>query len=299
MERGENVFKLKTLDLTFKDNVADEYTAENTDKYKNLNIQVDPDEREEMEKHLENNYKKEIKLSEITAEDILSMKQIYRQVKRLKYCFLNIKYKMGIIYRNYICAIDRYDEINCFSIKHYPDHQGKKLFIITDLETLFEKNDKIIEDIASVRNSIYDILQINQNRNIELIDKMIENKKEAVLLPKKMEMKNKVYDMHILELSNMISSVNSAETRVLKKIEDLYRNKNPNLQADISIAHNRSVYDKELAEIASAKNDISMNIIDMRTKKENAIIEIDKIMFDNTVMFDTIIKNFEKLKGFY
>jgi hypothetical protein len=46
------------------------------------------------------------------------------------------------------------------------------------------------------------------------------------------------------------------------------------------------------------KADITKNILILREKKENTVLSIDKIMFDNTVMLDSIFKNFSKLKDY-
>jgi hypothetical protein len=295
-EKLENVYKLKSLDININDNITDDYAGEKSEKYKNHNIHVDPDEDEELEKHLENNYKQQISLNNIPDEDLNSVKQIYRQLKRLKYCFQNIKYKMAIFYLNYICSIDRQDEILCFIVKHFGKSSIKKMFILTDLELVFEKNDNLMNDIISVRNSIYDILQKNQGRHIELINKMIENKKEIINIPKQVEIRNYYYDHLLQELNTMINTMNQSERNVIEKLQELQNQKLAGISNDISNAHQKANIEKELLEINNIKADITSNIMSIRNNKENTILEIDKIMFDNTVMFDAMIKNFSKLK---
>jgi len=295
-EKLENVYKLKLLNININDNITDDYAGENSEKYKNHNIHVEPDTGEELEKHLENNYKQQITLDNISEEDLNSVKQIYRQLKRLKYCFQNIKYKVAIFYLNYICSINRQDEISCFSVKHFGKNIVKKMLVLTDLENFFEKNDNIINDIISVRTSIYDILQKNQGRHIELIDKMIENKKEIINIPKQVEIRNYYYDNLLEELNIMINTMNQSERKVIEKLEELHNEKLAGISNDILTAHRKANLEAELTEINNIKADITSNIMNIRNKKENTILEIDKIMFDNTVMFDAMIKNFSKLK---
>lgn len=296
LEKLENVYKMKLIDININDNITDDYAGEKSEKYKNHNIHVDPHVDEELEKHLENNYKQEITLSNISEEELNSIKQIYRQLKRLKYCFQNIKYKLAIFYLNYICSIDRQDEISCFNIKHFSKNNIKKMLILTDLETVFEKNDNIMNDIISVRSSIYDILQKNQGRHIELIDKMIENKKEIINIPKQVEVRNCYYDHLLEELNIMINTMNDSERKVIEKLQELQNQKLAGISNDIMNAQQKANMETELSEINDIKADITSNIMSIRNKKENTILEIDKIMFDNTVMFDAIIKNFSKLK---
>jgi hypothetical protein len=48
--------------------------------------------------------------------------------------------------------------------------------VVIDLETFYEKNEKLIEDIHVVRQSIYKVLERNQNMHGKVIEKIIENR---------------------------------------------------------------------------------------------------------------------------
>ena len=148
-----------------KESITEEYAGSPEDistVYGNTNINVSPDKSEKIEDHLEDNYKRPISLSDISPEDTVDIKAIYRQVRRLKYCVQNIKYKAGILFKNYICAIRRDDSIDCFYIKHYDRRDTDQLFVITDLEILYEKSEKLLSDVKVVRDSILNILNNNQ-----------------------------------------------------------------------------------------------------------------------------------------
>jgi hypothetical protein len=70
------------------------------------------------------------------------------------------------------------------------------------------------------------------------------------------------------------------------------------LHTDINIAHNRTKLQQELDKIATIKKEIAKTLGYLREKRENSILSIDKINFDNAIMFDCMIKNFAKLKDF-
>ena len=211
----------------------------------------------------------------------------------------NRKYKLGMIYKNYICSIRRDNSIDCFEIKHFQKQNAKRLFVIVDLETFYDKGDKINEEIVVVRESIYNILQKNQGIHIRFINKIMENKSDILLIPEKAEYKKNEYTLMLDELQNMLKKILDEENEILNKINDIERNSNSGgIESDIHKAHEKTQLEKELEKVFILKNEITINIMSVREKMENSILNIDKIMFDNSVMFDTMIKNFALLKDF-
>jgi hypothetical protein len=84
----------------------------------------------------------------------------------------------------------------------------------------------------------------------------------------------------------------------MDQLYELKQNNTDGLQNDIDRVHHKSRLEKELDKINSIRGSISKHMFILREKRENAILSVDKIMFDNTVMFDSMVKNFAKLKDF-
>ena len=53
--------------------------------------------------------------------------------------------------------------------------------------------------------------------------------------------------------------------------------------------------ENDLANIQEIKQDIMRNIIKIKMVTENITLKFDQICFDNTVMLNTIVKNFDQL----
>lgn len=300
--KTENVYKIKYIDMSNSDNITDEYAGlpNNVDienAYGNMQIQLSPD-KEGLEEHLENNYRHTISLKDISKDDTTDLKAIYRQLKRLKYCVQNLNYKLSIVYKNYICSIKRDDSLCCLTIKNYPREDSKKLFIVVDLETFYDKNDKLLEDIIIVRQSLYRVLERNQNLHGQVIDKIIQNKKDIVSIPHLNELKRIKYDSMMSQLEEMLSTMSEAEKKTMEELYALQDNSSAGIQNDINRVHHKTRLEKELDKINMIRASISKNILALREKRENSTLNIDKIMFDNTVMFDCMVKNFAKLKDF-
>jgi len=294
----DNVYKIKYVDLENIDNVADNY-AGGTDAEKAYgadNIQLTPDDGK-LEEHLEGNYKHQITLDDVSDDDKADLRSIFRQVKRLKYCVQNIKFKLGIMYKNYICAVRRDDSLNCFVIKHYPRTELKKLFVIIDLESFYEKNEKLIDDVRTVRESIYKVLERNQGSHASTINKILASKKEIITIPQQAQIRKVEYEKLYLKLEKLLATMIVSEEKILEELHNLEIQGGETIQNDISKAHNKSRLDKELDKINSIKGDITRNMLILREKRENSILDLDKIMFDNTVMVDAILRNYGLLKS--
>ena len=293
---------MKYIDMASSGNLADEYAGKqgNNDivnTYGDMQVQLSPD-KDEMEEHLENNYKQAISLDEISNDDITDIKAIYRQLKRLKFCVQNLKYKLAITYKNYICAIRRDDSIDCIMIKNYPRDPVKQLLVIVDLETLYEKEDKLLEDIQVVRESIYKVIERNQTNHGKIIERIIENKKDILVIPQLAERKKEKYETMLKQLETMLQKMSESEKKYLDELYEIDGANTQGLENDINRVHHKARIEKELDKINSIRASISKNILTLRSKRENAILNIDKIVFDNTVMFDRIVKNFAHLKDF-
>lgn len=294
----ENVYKLKNISIENTENIADEYAEEpNLQNLYETNINLLPG-KEGVETHLQNNYRQDIKLGDISRDDNEILKATYRQLKRLRYCVQNIPYKIAIQYSNYILPIRRDDSIDLYLIKNFSRDPSKRIFIIVDLETFYEKTDIISEDIKTVRESIYNVLERNQNNHGKMIEKIIENKKDILNIPTLAQVKKNSYDRLIKNLENMLIVVIEAEKNILDKLTLINHNIGEGLHNDINRVHEKSKLEKERENLADIKNNIIVLFDLLRKKKENTILIIDKIMFDNTIMFDTIVKNFSKLKEY-
>lgn len=302
MSPGQNVYKIKYIKMDSSDHLPDEYagTPDNIDieaVYGDVDIQLSPD-RDKIAEQLENNYNHPVSLRDISQDDTTTLKAMYRQMRRLRFCTQNVKYKLGVTYKNYICSIRRDDSIDCFFVKNYPRTPYKRLLVIADLEMIYEKNDRINSDMDHVRSGVYKVLQKNQGMYSKVIGKMLENREEIARISAKAQLKKAQYDVLEAKLVKMFQIMVSAEKKQLEKQEQFSRENQGGLQADISRVHELSQVDRELDKINRIKGELVRLLLQLREKRETVVLSMDKIMFDNTVMFDCMIKNFAKLKGF-
>jgi len=247
--------------------------------------------------YLEEKYKKSIKIRDISIEDSKDANDIVRQLKRLRYCLQNLKYKLAIIRKNVLFSIKRDDSIECYSIKNYIGKDYKKLYVSVDLELLYEKIDCLMSNMNTIKKSIYTILDKNYFTQTTVLNKLLDENTIGNSLRFSSNAYNKKleYEKYLKESEDMLKSILKSEKLKTEQIVEAthkYKNSNKGLNNDIEKSHCMSKLNNDLTSIQSLKEDIIKTIFDIKNKKDDNVLSVDKIMFDNSVMLDSIFKNF-------
>ena len=308
MHSGSNVYKISFIDMDSSEETSEEYAGksdeiDSSDIYGNTNITLSPTKDKNVEDYLKDGYRTTISLSKILLKDTLEIRSMRRQIKRLVYCVENINYKIGIIYKNYICAIRRDNSVDCFMIRNFTRHNCKKLLVISDLEMLYEKGGQITSDIAKVSSGVHNILLKNQSTHRNVIEHMRENEKEIENVIQKIQDKKSVYDDQITRLENILDILAMKEKQLQSELVEISEVQNTGggqtaLHFDIKNIHQKNSIEKELAEIGKIRIKTSSTLYVVRNKLADVILTFDQIAFDNTVMLNRILENFAKIKEY-
>jgi hypothetical protein len=302
VKKDSNVYKIKYTDLEEEENNTaedyggkpDEYKIENT--YKEIDIGVSPNIKgDNIGPNLEEHYKRIITIKDINTTDYKELKDIIRQLKRLRFCVQNVKYKIVIMYKNYLCAIKRDDNIECYTIKKYTGKKHKQLYISPDLELLYEKMDTLVLNMKTVREGIYHILNKNYFTHVKTLQRLLQEKNDIMGISENVYIKKENYEKYLQESDKMLENIiNSEKDKIeqLYKLNETYNNSGiKGLHSDIENSHQRTHLNNELENIQKIKEEIVKTMFDLKTKKDDTILTIDKIMFDNSVMLDAILRN--------
>ena len=300
---NDNVFKIKYVDIEESyDNTADDY-AGNPDEevlertYGEIDVGTNlKPVGDNIEGPLEENYKRNISLKDISQEDKKEIKDILRQIKRLGFCVQNVKYKIGIIYKNYLCVVRRDDDLECIRIKNFTSRKTRKLYVLVDLELFYNKMENLSNDMATIRKGLYQILDKNQHSHTRNLQKLLDERKDILMLSDKAYKKKQDYERYLQDLQNMLETMNKTEKDIiiqLYELNDQYNNAGiKGLHNDIEKSHQISKLNIEIDKINKIKKEIVKNIFEIQAKREDTVLSIDKIMFDNSVMVEAVLRNF-------
>jgi hypothetical protein len=291
VDKDKNVYKMQYYD---EQNIDVDENIENT--YKEIEFNGTPEVKDgNIAPYLEENYKKSINIKDVPADDTKEIKNIINQIKRLGFCVQNVKYKIAINYKNFLCSIKRDDTVECYSIANYSMKNYKKLYITVDLELLYEKIDSVLLNMKTIKEGIYNILGNNQFNHTKMINKLIEEKTNILELCNNTYINKNKYDHYIKESTEILGFISNAEKGILKNIyetNEKYKNKSlQGLNNDIDKSHHISKLNEELTSVRKIKEEIVNTIFELKIKKDNTVLTIDKIMFDNSVMLDSIFRN--------
>jgi hypothetical protein len=301
--KKQDVFKLKIVDTdsdNFEDDIKDKYAPEpdNIDIEKDYEeIDISENKRENMEEFLEDNYKKELSIRDINKEDTIRLKEISRQLKRMKFCVQTIKYKLCILYKNYLCVINIENEIELYQIRNYDGEDTRNLYTSIDLENLYNDIATVNSDISNIRQGLYSIFDKNQRKHLNNFQRMITEGQSVFLYIEKLNQKKIQYEDYLQKLYKMIDTINQSEQEKLEKIQNIrdeYDSKG-GIHTDIQKSHAVAKYETEIVEIKATKHKIVKNIFNIRNKLDDMVLYTDKVFFDNLVMIDAIIKNINSL----
>jgi hypothetical protein len=299
-EHENNVYKIKYVDITEDGHIPNDYAGEIDENAveEEIDIETKNNQYEDITEQLEEKYNRPISLTNTKqANDTIKLKEVFRQLRRLKSCTKNIKYKFVIMFSDYLCCIRRDDTYECFYISKFEGIADKKMMISIDLETLYENIDCLSDDIKMVKDSIYHIIEKNHVRHTEKIQKLLDiNSKLGVFCDSIAKKKSK-YSSYLSKLEQLLTDINIAEEKnnsKLKSIESKYLNRS-NMNSEIEKIHQIQKYNNEQHRINVIKQDLIRNILLVKAKKENLSLTIDSVMFDNIIMIDSITKNFLKV----
>ena len=301
-EKG-TVYKIKYVDIENKEGVVANYAEEPDDHdikkdYDEINIETNV-QIEDMENTLNENYNKEILLKDINKDDKDVLKDIFKQLNRFKFCVQNIKFKLSIIYKNYMCSIKRDDTIECYLIKNYPAKKCRRLMVSVDLKSFYETVDTVSDNLKTVKSSIFKILNQNQLKHNKVLFNMLENKDNFMLYSDTIYKKKENFDKYISELETMRIKLKENQDKIIEEKNVIINKKSDyglkGVHEDIQQSHSVYKLDAQITKINELIKELEEDIIKTKLDQENLTLEIDKILFDNSVMLNEIIKNFNSI----
>lgn len=303
---NDGVYKLSSIELGEDGNIPADYAGEPDDhemeqKYDEIDADLSPTrhDREDLVDHMESHYDHKISLKDITRDDKAGLRNVFRQLRRLRNCVRGVKYKLGIIYKNYLCCVRRDSTMEGFMIKDYPIRDGWTMMVTIDLETMYTKKNVIGLDIRTVRDAIYRVLDKNQIKHTRSLKHLIEYQKDLGLKSDAIYHQKLRYSTNLENLYKMLSRMEVAEKKVIDKLMTVQSRKQDSgikgYHTDIDRLNNVAKLEKELDGMNDVKQDIIQNILSIRQEQETLALAVDRIFFETSIMLDAVLKNMTEL----
>lgn len=300
------VYKIKYVDMNDNEsNIESGLDYEPDEQYPAIDVgSPDLAKEKNVAEHLEENYRRCITIRSIDDRDRETLKNCYRQLKRLKHCVLNVKYKVALVFKNYICNIGRDDDISCFTIKDFertknePAGGRRQVVVSIGLELLYDRITTINSDATLVKENIYQILIKNQAVHVKNLRKMAN---EMAMLAQNPAVDSTValinLDVNIARFEELLQRTTKAGDLKRAQLDEIERayNLKTGFQHDIEKSHAKKKPEDELQTISALEKEILVTLLALKEDKGNLLLTIDKVMFDASVLSNIISKSFEAL----
>ena len=311
VENKHKVYKLKEIDVNYLKTKSEVDCAEERDDLRlELNYNEVETKHDFVDKNggklfdsLDEKYNRPIILKNDDDLNEAEIRNMYRQINRLKYCVMSIKIKIALTYRNYMVVVKRDNSVVCYRTKHYTVFDNlRRLLMVIDLESFHKKFLGIQEDIASVKNGIHRVLNKNQTENILNISRLLSGKSDFEKFLESIKRRSGEYDRYIDKFTQILSASNERERNIANKLREL-RNRGQvsgiqGVHHDTQILHQISASESELKNILDVKQETMKCIEELDTNRNDFLLFIDKVLYDNAIMVDSIVKNLEMVKNY-
>jgi hypothetical protein len=299
MRTDENVFSMTYIDVSDDGNRVGDYADEPSGmKMEDAYASIDTGVENDIVDVLEKTYKNSMKLDNDNINKDLT--DIFRQLRRYRYCVKEIPYKLCIIYKSYMCCIRRDNTFEGFKIDNYNIGSSRQLVWYIDLDSIYDVASTISDDLTKIQDIFDQILNRNQTIQTEILKKMMVIRSDVSVISESLMYKKNVLKEHLDLLKEMLKRMDDEEHKTIEQIlsikETYDMSKTKTLHTDMEHTRFITVLEEKINNVNSIKHEIIRLKLEIQSKYDNINLSIDKIMFDNSVMFDTIFKNFEKLK---
>jgi hypothetical protein len=282
--QGIKHYPIQPIQISEKDNqVISQFAKPFNDldvlsSYRNNENQLEDDFVENnVSEQLKETYKYTINIDDVEIDEQNDVRDITRQLDRISFSVLQTNYDICITYKNYFVVLrnSKHHTFYCPSIVGF--EVKRNMLISVGLITLYSKIDKLDPELLLIKSSVEKILEMNYDKNIRNINFLVQKTHSIVSKFEEMHLESVQLDNLRDKLSKLIKYTNLTESNIHEK-ENI-----------------TGVKDRTSDSIQVIKNDLLKNIIKVDERKSNIILTLDKILFDNIVMMNSIVKNFELL----
>lgn len=304
----ENVMDRPNASVMYLTPITDEPIESTIEKYgrmpeegeiKNLydiNFQKSEFGDQELEANLENNYKKKIYLNDLDKAVKHRHRECARQLKRLSLSFSDIRYMISMVYENIFIYTDEKSKLRSFLIPEQNTEGNKLLFIVVKLDFFLEDKESIIDDVITIKKSLFQILDRTAETNVQnlmMLLKKFDSIGETLSKFNKIKATQTAYLEHFEKLLVAIVKKEKAISDEIYDLEESYEKGSMN---EVTFVHAKRNLEEKKEKSVSVKQKILKNINTVLNQYDTIYLKCDKVEFDNTILIDTLQKNIKEME---
>jgi hypothetical protein len=248
-----------------------------------------------MKDHLDDFYKQEVLLKDMTKEDTILIKNLYRQVQRLKYCILGIQHTIALIKSSFVVYLDSDHNIVVYRVKRSIPKETSSFYVVVNFSIFYDKANVIDSEISRIYRGIWKVLNNNQDKHIRNIQEIIERRANIFERSERLSQRKQEYLEYIEKYVELLKTIDDNEKELNKELEELKMSKDDQIHTDLKRVHYKQKLEKKIYKQQKTKKEVMTILEELHSKNQDLTLTIDTILFDNIIMLDKIFKNFKQL----
>jgi len=200
--------------------------------------------------------------------------------------------------QNNVCGIIQFEDnkVKIFKSDYkITEYEEPRLYVVVNLKILYDKIDHIDYEGNQIISGIYKILNNTQHSHVRNIKLLMERCKNIFVASDKLSNYKQKFVAFIEEYVGLLHTFNESEEKLERELAHLNEQHTDSYQQDMRRTSQLAKVEKRLDKCRKEKQEVIQTIQLMRSKNESLTLEIDNILFDNIIMVDKTLENFERL----
>lgn len=257
-------------------------------------VQLPNHHKRPIKDHLDDFYKHEVLLKNMSKEDSILLKDMYRQLQRLKYCILGMQHTIALMKSHYVVYLDTNHDIHVYLVKRIISKETSSFYVAVDFDIFYDKANIIDTEISSIYKGIWKVLNNNQDKHIRNIQEIIDRKSNILERSEHLSRRKQSYLNYIDKYTSLLSRLEDTNTELNKELDELKVSTNNELHTDLKRVHYKQKVEKKIHKLIKTKKEVITILEELHSKNQDLTLTIDTILFDNIIMLDKIFTNFDK-----
>jgi hypothetical protein len=275
--------------LTKEDLRTKEFTSsELAEHYPMIQLQNNSEEVvDNISDKLKTSYKQPIALHVSSASDQIE------QIKRLRYCFKMLEYKLILQTDQHLIFLNQENVLEIYKIENYPPTQTHTFYIAVTLEQFYSNVNVIHNTVDQVEKEFFSILNLNQIKhnqylNTNQVNYFMNNNQQLL------EVKKKLHETY-QEICEMIVKVQLKETQCIDRLSEMRNTNSHNVFRDAEQSRKREELENNYRQIRTTKLQLLDKLLKLDTKIKNMYLVIDQLGFNLSLAFNELRNELYKM----
>jgi len=245
--------------------------------------------------HLNTTYKQNVILDTMQSVDQAQVKEIHRQLSRLKYCIQGMSYDLAILHSTTLEVLNDQKQIAIYHCTSLPHTTPYKLYVVVSFKFFYDKIGIIEQECSAIFEGIYNILENNQKTHQTNINSLIQRQGNIASSVDQIQSSKTEFDQYTKQYLSLLDELYINKKDKEANLEQMMGQKQDHIHYEMKQAHRIQKAEKELQDMTKIQADLVNTICNLKGKRQTMILQVDTILFDNIVMLDKIFKNFEQI----